>query len=41
MREWAEQEIREGRAIGVGGTGGSAVLREWEKRRNDASVKKE
>lgn len=33
MREWAEKEIREGRAIGAGGMGGSPVLREFERRR--------
>jgi hypothetical protein len=33
MREWAEKEIREGRAVGAGGMGGSPVLREFERRR--------
>ena len=40
MKEWAEQEIAAGRGgmIGMssssnGGNGGSAILREWERRR--------
>lgn len=33
MREWAELEIQQGRAIGMGGVGGSATLREWQKSR--------
>lgn len=37
MREWAEREVREGRAITAGGVGAAAassspVLREWRRR---------
>ena len=43
MREWAEESIREGRGTflvapvsTLGGTGGSPILREWERRRKAA-----